>query len=109
MLRNSNGFTLTECLVSLLILTIGIQFLLPVLVKAQVESQTIHQHETALMLLHNALVLWEENETLPPTNLDLNGVHYYYDWQSPKTAVMKLCIKWSVSSYQRSECGELTR
>lgn len=110
MLKNNKGFTLLECLVSLLVLSIGIQFLLPALVKCRAEMQVVTEQETALELLHNALVLWEQTETLPPTSSDVEGIHYIYDWQSRAPTIGTLCIKWSYpSSRHHSECGEMKR
>lgn len=110
MLKNNKGFTLLECLVALLLLSIGIQFLLPVLVKCHVEMHVVMEHETALDLLHNALVLWEETETLPPTSVDVGGIHYNYDWQSRAPNSGTLCVTWSLPpSRQLSECGEMKR
>lgn len=109
MLKNNNGFTLTECLVSLLILTVSAQFLVPAFTHTLIEAKAIRQHQDALTLLHNDLIDWSQNDVVPPKQVNLHSTTYSLEG-SFQSNLASLCIKWKIPPDRSGkECGEIKR
>lgn len=110
MLKKFNdGFTLAECMVALLILTLSARFLLPAIVQMNSENRTLTQHEEALTLLHNGLLDWVANDASPSIPYIGGNTVYTFHWTlTPQTA--DLCVSWQISpKRQGKECGEIKR
>lgn len=110
MLKNNKGFSLAECMAALLVLTIGIQFLIPIFTKSYFEAKTLNQHEDALTILHNTLINWAENGLTPPETTSIHSTEYNLEWSNPSPFSAKLCVQWALTQTRRgTECGEIKR
>lgn len=107
--KSNKGFTLAECMVALLILTIAARFLLPTLVQTNVENRALSQHEVALTLLHNSLLDWAINGQSPSIPYADGDTIYTYDWTLTSQSA-NLCVTWTITAKRLGkECGEIKR
>ncbi|WEG14287.1 hypothetical protein PU629_07985 [Pullulanibacillus sp. KACC 23026] len=109
LLKNKLGFTLSEALVSLLILTISIRYLVPVFITAELEQKILQEHKTALQIIHNTLIDWALINTPVPREISQFNTMFYLHF-STQDNLGQLCVTWSETSKRTGkECGEIKK
>ena len=108
--NNAKGFTLPECMASLLVIVVCLTYLGPILGRVYAERVSIIQTETALSLLNNQLHQWSTGSASLPVDTNEHHTHYQLEWHPIDANTVQLCIIWeSESERDHKLCGSAKR
>lgn len=104
MLKNSNGFSMVETLVSFSIVITVLGTLIPNIVLLHSERKDLELKREALALLHdNVQEHLYDDVALMNKSIDLLGTRFEINW-TEEGSLMKGCILWKGETRNYQEC-----